>query len=113
MGGWMICKNDIVSLKTDIQDKIGQKIIVKGSLGRSKPFEKEATIEKIYPNILVGKFEFKNKSVKKQPFNGKYELISLFTNIKIIDGIHTTNDNIIVLKKLFFTNPYSFSLSFL
>lgn len=53
----MICPNDIASLKTDINEKIGQKIIVKGSLGRSKSFEKEATIEKAYPNIFVIKYE--------------------------------------------------------
>lgn len=53
----MICKNDIANLKTDISDIIGQKIIVKGSLGRSKSFEKEATIEKAYPNIFVVKYE--------------------------------------------------------
>ena len=49
----MICKSDIMSLKTDIFEKVGQKIIVKGSLGRSKSFEKEATIEKAYPNLFV------------------------------------------------------------
>ena len=42
----MILPNDITNLKTDITDKIGQKIIVKGTLGRSRFFEKEATIEK-------------------------------------------------------------------
>lgn len=42
----MIYKNEILDLKTDITEKIGQKIIVKGSLGRTKSFEKEATIEK-------------------------------------------------------------------
>ena len=49
----MICRTDIASLKTDITDKVGQKIIVKGSLGRSKEFEKEGTIEKIYSNPFV------------------------------------------------------------
>ena len=53
----MICKTDISNLKTDILDKVGQKIIVKGSLGRSKEFEKEGTIEKAYPNIFVVKYE--------------------------------------------------------
>ena len=53
----MIYKNDISSLKEEIGEKIGQKIIVKGSLGRSKAFEKEATIEKAYPNIFVVKYE--------------------------------------------------------
>ena len=47
----MICASDIANLKTDIKEKIGQKIIVKGSLGRSRSFEKEATLEKAYPNV--------------------------------------------------------------
>lgn len=59
----MIYKTDIANLKTDIGDKIGQKIIVKGSLGRSKFFEKEATLEKAYPNIFVVKYEENNRNV--------------------------------------------------
>ena len=59
----MICKTDIANLKTDIIDKVGQKIIVKGSLGRSKAFEKEATIEKTYPNIFVVKYEENDRNV--------------------------------------------------
>lgn len=52
----MICSTDIMNLKSDILDKIGQKIIVKGSLGRNKSFEKEATIDKVYSNIFTVKF---------------------------------------------------------
>ena len=59
----MICKNDITSIKADIGGKIGRKIIVKGSLGRSKSFEKEATIEKTYPNIFVVKYDDNDRSV--------------------------------------------------
>lgn len=59
----MIYKNDIMNLKTDIDEMIGQKIIVKGSLGRSKPYEEEATIEKTYPNIFVVKYEENQRSV--------------------------------------------------
>lgn len=59
----MICKNDITNLKTDILEKVGQKIIVKGSLGRSKSFEKEATIEKAYPNIFIVKYEENDRNV--------------------------------------------------
>ena len=46
----MICKTDISSLKTNIFDKIGQKIIVKGSL------------EKAYPNLFVVKYEENNRT---------------------------------------------------
>ncbi len=52
----MICSTDIMNLKTDILGKVGQKIIVKGSLGRNRTFEKEATIEKAYPNIFTVKY---------------------------------------------------------
>ena len=62
-GDTMICRSDIANLKTDILEKVGQKIIVKGSLGRSKAFEKEATIEKAYPNIFVVKYEENNRNV--------------------------------------------------
>lgn len=59
----MICRTDIANLKTDILEKEGQKIIIKGSLGRSKVFEKEATIEKAYPNIFVVKYEENDRNV--------------------------------------------------
>ena len=59
----MICRTDIANLKTDILEKVGQKRIVKGSLGRSRAFEKEATIEKAYPNIFVVKYEENDRNV--------------------------------------------------
>ena len=49
----MIYKNDIDTLKTDIKQMIGHKIMVKGSSGRSKFFEKEATLKSAYPNLFV------------------------------------------------------------
>ena len=59
----MICANDIKNLKSDISEKIGQKIIIKGTLGRSKSFEKEAIIEKTYPNIFAVKYENEERNV--------------------------------------------------
>ena len=61
----MICRNDISNIKADIEEMSDnkQRIIVKGSLGRSKSFEKEATIEKTYPNIFVVKYDDNDRSV--------------------------------------------------
>ena len=59
----MILPNDITNLKTDITGKIGQKIIVKGTLGRSKFFEREATIEKTYPEIFIVKYDDEERNV--------------------------------------------------
>ena len=74
----MIYPNDITSLKTDISQKIGQKIIVKGSLGRNKPFEKEAVIEKAYPCMFIVKYDetqeytdILTRTVELQVFDGQ------------------------------------------
>lgn len=79
----MIDKNDIDTIKTDIQEKIGQKIIVRGTLGRNKYYEKEAVIENTYPNLFIVKYkenernvtysytDVLTKTVEVQVFNGE------------------------------------------
>ena len=78
----MICQKDITNLKTDIDEKIGQKIIVKGSLGRSKSFEKEATIEKAYPNLFIIKFEEENRNVS---YSYK-DVLTKIIEVDVVDG---------------------------
>ena len=78
----MICRTDISNLKTDILEKVGQKIIVKGSLGRSRTFEKEATIEKAYPNIFVVRYEENNRNVTYS----YTDLLTRTVEIDVIDG---------------------------
>ena len=78
----MICKNDTSNIKADIGEKIGQKIIVKGSLGRSKSFEKEATIEKTYPNIFILKYEENNRTVS---FNYT-DVLTRTVELEVFDG---------------------------
>ena len=78
----MICKTDISNLKTDILNQIGQKIIVKGSLGRSKEFEKEGTIEKAYPNIFVVKYE-ENERTASYTYT---DLLTRTVQVDVFDG---------------------------
>ena len=78
----MICKTDIANLKTNIFDKVGQKIIVKGSLGRSKEFEKEGTIEKAYPNIFVVKYE-ENDRTASYTYT---DLLTRTVEVDVFDG---------------------------
>lgn len=78
----MICRADISSLKTDIGDKIGQKIIVKGSLGRSKEFEKEGTIEKAYTNLFVVKYEENNRTASYT----YTDLLTRTVQVDVFDG---------------------------
>lgn len=90
----MICRSDIANLKTDILEKVGQKIIVKGSLGRSKAFEKEATIEKAYPNIFVVKYEENDRNVTYS----YTDVLTKTVEVEVFDGysysplIPITND---------------------
>ncbi|MCI8636296.1 MAG: Veg protein [Clostridia bacterium] len=78
----MICRSDITNLKTDIVEKVGQKIIVKGSLGRSRAFEKEATIEKAYPNIFVVKYEENDRNVTYS----YTDILTRTVEVEVFDG---------------------------
>ena len=78
----MICRNDISNLKTDINDKIGQKIIVKGSLGRSKEFAKEGTIEKAYSNLFVVKYD-ENDRTASYTYT---DLLTRTVEVNVFDG---------------------------
>lgn len=78
----MIYRDDITNLKTDINDKIGQKIIVKGTLGRSKFFEKEATIEKAYPNLFIVKYDESDRNVTYS----YTDVLTRTVEVKVFDG---------------------------
>lgn len=78
----MIYRKDIANLRGDIEEKIGQKIIVKGTLGRSKFFEKEATLQKAYPNLFVVKYD-------EEAGNATYSYTDVLTrtiDLQIFDG---------------------------
>lgn len=79
----MILPNDITNLKTDITDKIGQKIIVKGALGRSKYFEREATIEKTYPNLFIVKYDDEERNVT---YSYK-DVLTRTVEVDVYDGV--------------------------
>ena len=80
----MICSADILNLKSDILGKIGQKIIVKGSLGRNKYFEKEATIDKAYSNIFTVKY---NQGAR----NATYSYTDILTRTVEVQVLNSDN----------------------
>ena len=78
----MIYKYDISTIKNEIVEKVGQKIIVKGSLGRNKPFEEEAVIQETYPNIFVVKYEENNTNVSYR----YTDILTRELEVSIFDG---------------------------
>ncbi len=68
-----IYRSEIATLRKNIGENKGQKIIIKESPGkRSKPQEKVATIENIYNSYFSVKFDEANRV-------GSYNYIDLFT----------------------------------
>lgn len=49
----MIEKSNINEVKKNIEDCVGQKVVLRGSLGRNKTFEKEGTLVNAYPNMFL------------------------------------------------------------
>jgi len=50
-------KSNLLQIKKDIENCIGQKIQLKANKGRKKAFIKEGILENTYPSIFVVKFE--------------------------------------------------------
>lgn len=68
-----IYRSEIADLRKNIEDNIGQKIIIKESIGkRSKPQEKSATIENVYNSYFRVRFD----GVERV---GSYNYADLFT----------------------------------
>ena len=68
-----IYRSEIADLRKNIEENIGQKIIIKESPGkRSKPQEKSAIIENVYNSYFRVKFEEANRV-------GSYNYTDLFT----------------------------------
>lgn len=59
----MIEKSNIYEVKKNIEGCVGQKVLLRGSLGRNKSFEKEGTLVNTYPNIFVVKMDDSNRNV--------------------------------------------------
>ena len=89
----MICRSDIANLKTDIEEIEGKKIIVKGSLGRSKTFEKEAILQKAYPNIFVVKYAENERNVT-------YSYTDLLTKTVQVDVFDGENYNPLIPQEI-------------
>ncbi len=78
----MICKDDISNIKTELNENIGQKVIIKGAIGRKRFFEEEAVIESTYPNIFIVKSQSKDT-------NNSFRYTDILTNelqISIFNG---------------------------
>ncbi len=64
MGGeCMIEKSSINEVKKNIEGCVGQKVLLRGSLGRNKSFEKEGTLVNTYPNIFVVRMDDSKRNV--------------------------------------------------
>ena len=79
----MISKSQIADLKTEMKAKIGQKIIIKGTLGRNKNFEEEATISNTYGDIFIVKYDGKEPTASY-----KYtDLLTRELEVEVFDGV--------------------------
>ena len=78
----MICQDDISNIKTEIGENIGQRVIIRGAMGRKKFFEEKAVIKNTYPNIFIVENEEKET-------NASFRYTDILTNelqISIFNG---------------------------
>lgn len=78
----MICQDDISNIKTEIGENIGQRVIIRGAMGRKKFFEEKAIIKNTYPNIFIVENEDKET-------NASFRYTDILTNelqVSIFNG---------------------------
>ena len=78
----MIEKSNINEVKKNIEGCIGQKVLLRGSLGRNKSFEKEGTLVNTYPNIFVVKYEENERNVSYQ----YKDVLTRTVEVDVFDG---------------------------
>lgn len=78
----MIIKSQISDLKTEIGNNIGQKVIIKGTLGRNKWFEEKATISRTYGDIFLVKYDDK-ESTESYRYT---DLLTKELEVSVFDG---------------------------
>ena len=59
----MIEKSNLSEVRKNIEGCVGQKVLIRGSLGRNKSFEKEGTLLNTYPNIFVVKMDDTQRNI--------------------------------------------------
>lgn len=59
----VIEKSNISEVRKNIEGCVGQKVLLRGSLGRNKSFEKEGTLVNTYSNIFVVKMDDTQRNV--------------------------------------------------
>ena len=78
-----IYKAEIANMRKNLGNNIGQKIIIREPIGkRTKPEEKEATIEKAYQNYFMVRYDQANRV-------GSYNYTDLFlktVEVSVFDG---------------------------
>jgi uncharacterized protein Veg len=78
----VIEKSNINEVKKNIEGCVGQKVLLRGSLGRNKSFEKEGTLVNTYSNIFVVKMEDSNRNVTYSYTDILTKSVELGVNIK-------------------------------
>ena len=79
----MNIRNPVITLKTDITENEGQKIIVKRSAGRGKLLREEGTIEKAYPNFFRVVF---NERTKNETYTYS-DVLTRNVELELFDGM--------------------------
>ena len=79
----MIEKSNISEVRKNIEGCVGQKVLLRGSLGRNKSFEKEGTLVNTYPNIFVVKMDDTQRNVTYS----YTDVLTRTVEVEVFDGV--------------------------
>lgn len=83
----MVSKDSLQKVKQDVENYIGQEIVVKANIGRNKCICKRGMIDSTYPNLFV----FKDIETQSRLSYSYSDLVTNHLQLSSIDGEAITN----------------------
>ena len=83
----MVSKDSLQKVKQDVENYIGQEIVVKANIGRNKCICKRGMIDSTYPNLFV----FKDIETQSKLSYSYTDLVTNNLQLSSIDGEAITN----------------------
>ena len=68
-GDYLLNKSDLIQIRKDIENCVGQKVQLRANKGRKKSYIREGVLENSYANIFIVRFENDYEAVRRVSYN--------------------------------------------
>lgn len=87
-GDTLLEKNDLAKIREDVEDSIGERVILKANKGRRRTTTREGILEEAYPSLFVVKIKNQFDSVRRVSYTYS-DILTETVEVTLCDGKET------------------------